>query len=119
MGWAVQDPQPALAAGQDPEELHSTVVPFSLDKRSEGRRLIYSSRYSIAQRSTALCARCIVCAGIPALEARQSGQIDGQRFCYEYLHHPDGLGVNFAMALCCQVCAHVWLRGGSAAGVVG
>ena len=107
MGWAVQDPQPALAAGSDPEELQSTVVPFSLDKRPEGRRLIYSSRYSIAQRSTALCAPCIVCARIPALEARQSGQIDGQRFRYEHLHYPDGLGVNFAMALCCQACAHV------------
>ncbi len=49
MGRAVQDPQPALAAGQDPEELHSTVVPFSLDKRPEGRRLIYSGRYGSAQ----------------------------------------------------------------------
>ena len=46
MGWAMQDPQPALAAGLDPEELQSTVVPFSLDKRLEGKRLIYSGRYS-------------------------------------------------------------------------
>ena len=40
----MQDPQPALATQQAEEELQSTVVPFSLDKRPEGKRLIYSGR---------------------------------------------------------------------------
>lgn len=57
MRWAMQDPQPALAAGLDPAELQSTVVPFSLDKRLEGKRLIYSGRYSSLHRSAALCVR--------------------------------------------------------------
>ena len=39
-----QDPQPALATQQAQEELQSTVVPFSLDKHPEGKRLIYSGR---------------------------------------------------------------------------
>ena len=81
MGWAMQDPQPALAAGPDAEELQSTVVPFSLDKRPEGRRLIYSGRYSSVRCSAALCARCIVCAGLPALKATRAGQVDGRRSC--------------------------------------
>ena len=43
----MQDPQPALATQQAAEEeLQSTVVPFSLDKRPEGKRLIYNGRYS-------------------------------------------------------------------------
>ncbi len=42
----MQDPQPALATQQAEEELQSTVVPFSLDKRPEGKRLIYSGRCS-------------------------------------------------------------------------
>ncbi len=40
----MQDPQPALAKQQAEEVLQSTVVPFSLDKRPEGKRLIYSGR---------------------------------------------------------------------------
>ena len=58
----MQDPQPALAAGLGAEELQSTVVPFSLDKRLEGKRLIYSGRYSSVLRSAALCVRgCLPC----------------------------------------------------------
>ena len=41
----VQDPQPALVTRPKGEQLHSTVVPFSLDKRIEDKRLIYSGRY--------------------------------------------------------------------------
>ena len=42
----MQDLQPALAAAVADEELQSTVVPFSLDKRPEAKRLIYSGRCS-------------------------------------------------------------------------
>ena len=40
-----------LATQQAEEELQSTVVPFSLDKRLEGKRLIYSGRYSASSPS--------------------------------------------------------------------
>ncbi len=43
--WTVQDPQPASDPRPNEEQLQSTVVPFSLDKRFEDKRLIYSGRY--------------------------------------------------------------------------
>ena len=68
MGWAVQDPQPALAAGPDAEELQSTVVPFSLDKRPRAGA-------SSTAAGTAVCDAALHCLG--GAPGRPFGQTSG------------------------------------------